>query len=180
MLLLVLIVSTITKKITSIFFILLGFIPLLFSLYVTIQKENIFKRMKEKMEKHTLQTIILSENDVIWMDDHEIWVNDQMFDIRTKKLENGLYTFTGMYDDEETKLVAKERNDGARQKNESSKLAQVFQCLLTMYCEQNNSIISFYQSYRFFSQQGDEIVSLFSPILTPPPRKDCQTGKSFY
>ncbi len=159
-----------SRKITSLIFILLGFTPLLFTLYLTIQKENIFKRMKEKMETHSLQTVVISEHEVIWMDDHEIWVNEQMFDIRAKKLENGIYTFTGMYDEEETKLVKQEREAGDKSNSGSKMLTKVFKFLHGFYCESSADKTISAASPPVFPLMLSELTEYIAAIPTPPPQ----------
>lgn len=79
--------------------------------------------MKQELKYQTLQTVIVSENEVVWMDKHEIWVNNSMFDIHTKKLESGIYTFTGLYDKDETMLVEMERNAAGKIKSKTDCLS---------------------------------------------------------
>ncbi|MBP7316102.1 MAG: hypothetical protein KA968_12865, partial [Chitinophagaceae bacterium] len=117
------------KKIAAIFFILLGLSPLLFTLFISIKKEQIHYKMKMEFEKGALQTVVLPENKVVWMDKHEIWVNNSMFDIATKKLENGIYTFTGLYDEDETSLVEKEKESSEKNNEQDKRLSQLLKTL---------------------------------------------------
>ena len=162
--------KTTPKKITSLFFILLGLVPLLFVLLTTIRKQDIRKEMKEKLEHLQLQTLVLPENEVTWMDEHEIWVNQSMFDIHSKKLENGIYTFTGLYDEKETLLVELERNAAGKNNEQNELLAQLFKSLPGFYDQNSETGCPELQfvNYSFFIPQNT--VRPFRKILTPPPQ----------
>jgi len=164
-------VKTATKRIVSFFFILLGFIPLLFVLLITIKKQDIRHRMKEKMGRDALHTIILPEHEVKWMDKHEIWVNDHMFDISIMKLENGVYTFTGLYDDEETELVNHQREAGSKQGQENKLLTGLFKSLHNIYYTEaaGNHFLDDQPENRA-SLRIPGTVSQFREIITPPPQ----------
>ena len=127
--------------------------------------------MKEKLETSLLQTITINEKDVVWMDDHEIWVNEHMFDIQTKKLENGIYTFTGLYDEEETNLVKKHKDTTEKNNEETQLLSSLFQLLQSAFIEDEaNSLITdlIITEYRPLILQ--HMSSPFINILTPPPQ----------
>lgn len=129
--------------------------------------------MKEKLEERQLQTVIIPENEVTWMDKHEIWVNNSMFDIQTKKLENGIYTFTGLYDEEETILVEQERNTAGKNNEQNKLLTQLFKSL-PVFCEQNNEPGCFFSLHDLYTPlilPGP--VNPFRKILTPPPQVGC-------
>lgn len=126
--------------------------------------------MQKKLETDKLQTIVIPEEKVIWMDKHEIWVNEHMFDIHSKKLENGIYTFTGLYDEDETELVKKERKATGDNTEQNKLLAQFFKNLPGFYNEINNSFFTphFKHSFNLFIIQ--QFISPYKEILTPPPR----------
>lgn len=161
------------KKIAAIFFILLGFTPLLFALFISLKKEQIHREIKKEFGKGNLQTVILSENEVIWMDKHEIWVNNSMFDIATKKLENGIYTFTGLYDDDETKLVKKEK-ESSEKNNEQNKLLSQILKTLPVFCTSSGELIHFKKPCSlFYSFVLEYYEEPFKKILIPPPQVYC-------
>lgn len=85
--------------------------PLSYALLVTLKEKAIQWMMREKLNSEELVTITLKAEEVIWMDRHEIRVNGYMFDIATQKLEDGRYTFTGLFDKEETDLVNKHQEN---------------------------------------------------------------------
>jgi len=107
---------------------------------------------------------------VIWMDKHEIWINEHMFDIHSKKLENGIYTFTGLYDEDETELVKKERKATGNSAEQNKLLAQFFKHLPAFYdtaiVDLNISISDRY--FNLFASQNS--ISQFREIITPPPQ----------
>jgi len=164
-------VKTNSTKSGSILFILLGCMPLLFILAFHVKQYDIRHRMKEKLENQLLQTIVIPEEDVIWVEGHEIWVNDRMFDIKSKKLENGIYTFMGLYDDEETALMKNTKDQRGKDNEENKLLTQFLKCIYTVFYSvraetrdpgcQHEYELSFYTAMP---------VTQFREILTPPPQ----------
>lgn len=93
-----------------------------------------------------------------------------MFDIHTKKLENGIYTFTGLYDDDETILVEKERNAAGKNNEQNKLLVKLFKCLPT-FCNQHSETQNFLFEHDCYSPLISPIpISQFREILTPPPQ----------
>ena len=127
--------------------------------------------MKEKLETSLLQTITINEKEVVWMDDHEIWVNEHMFDIQTKKLENGMYTFTGLYDEEETTLVKKDKDTTEKNNEENQLLLSLFELLETTFIENEaNSLLTDLTIIEYRPLILQHMSSPFINILTPPPQ----------
>jgi hypothetical protein len=126
--------------------------------------------MKEELKTSQLQTIIVPEEKVQWMDKHEIWINNKMFDIHTRVLENGNYTFTGLFDDEETELVEMERDNAGRESKQGKLLALVFKSLPGYFCVQAEIMLLQPQVILFNSFQSKSIVDPFREIILPPPR----------
>lgn len=165
--------SNLKQKISSLFFTGLGLVPLLFILILGIKKHDIRNRMKQKLESQSLQTLQLREDEVTWMDEQEIWVHNSMFDIHTKKLERGVYTFTGLYDREETRLVELERNAAGKKKEENKLLVQLFKSL-PGFCVQHNGITSLTVPVTRSSPYLSRLpVSQYREIPTPPPQARC-------
>ena len=160
------------KKITASLLLLAGMMPLLLPLAMDVKEKIIEHRMKEELKSNRgLQTVVIPEKDVVWMDKHEIWVNNQMFDISEKKLENGIYTFTGLYDEEETELVMQEKESSERNSHEGQELSRVFDTLLHLYCSTlNESILkpTLIISYSFLI--AGKLPFPFTSNLTPPPQ----------
>jgi hypothetical protein len=143
--------------------------PLLFSLFITVEKYRIRKSMKEAFETHDLQTLRVPQNQVKWMDDHEIWINEKMFDILGSKLEDGVYTFTGLYDHEETKLVKMEKQGSPVNEKQTALLAQAFKSLPAFVIEHNQLLqpipVTEYSCHKNFPAENG-----FHKVITPPPR----------
>jgi hypothetical protein len=163
-------VKTAIRKITSLFYLLLGILPLLFILIITVKKENIHHKMRGKLKNQLLQTITLPENAVVWMDKHEIWVNNTMFDIHSKKLENGIYTFTGLYDDDETELVMHQQGTTEKDKQQNKLLAQFFKSLPVFWIQYDLTFNPSLKSYCYMVLGSQNIVEPFQKIPTPPPQ----------
>ena len=157
-----------TKKITAILFILLGFSPLLFAIFITAKKEQIHDKMKKQFETESLQTVVQPENEVIWMDNDEIWVNNRLFDIKNKKLENGIYSFIGLFDEDETKLKEIERNTSGKNKEQNKLLAQLLSHL-PVFCNPQIELSDALNSCKFFNTfRPKSRKNPFKEILIPP------------
>lgn len=142
---------------------------MLFTIFFLIRKQDIRNRMKDELKTRSLETIVIPEKKVKWMDKHEIWVNNRMFDICTQKFENGIFTFTGLFDDEETELMIKEKE--TKEKNKDKLLAQFIQSIQNLFCnsaseEDQIKALSF-SSCLFISLK---IIPPFLEINTPPPQ----------
>jgi hypothetical protein len=164
-------VKAFIQKTSASVFLLLGLWPILLAFYFTVKEALIHYEMRQKLESHELQTVIVPEQEVIWMEDHEIWVNNSMFDIRTKKLENGVYTFTGMYDEDETAMVMKQRKTSRSLSTEERMVQQLLQCFRLLYTEPENEQaipVEFSGEAVSFIRIGHS--QFIPPILTPPPR----------
>lgn len=162
-----------TKKITAILFILLGFAPLLFTLIIATKKEQIHDKMKEQFEKQTLQTVVQSESEVIWMDNDEILVNNKLFDIKNKQLENGIFSFIGLFDEDETKLKEIEKNTSGKNKEQNKLLSQLLKSIPIFYTQPAElyhvlNPCNIFNSFVLKSSKNP-----FKEILIPPPQASC-------
>lgn len=129
--------------------------------------------MKEKLEKLSLHTIVIAEKDVTWVKTKkEIWYEGRMFDIKKTSLKGGQYTFTGLFDEEETALNHYLDNEiNKRNKSGNSLLAQLFQWLQSAINKDSSdslnppppiqTICSYLPQFTPFPVKN---------ILTPPPR----------
>lgn len=164
--------KTYIRKTAACLFLLLGLSPLFIAFSFTVREYVIRERMRKMLESHDLQTVVVPERDVIWMDDHEIWVNESMFDIRTKKLENGVYTFTGLYDADETELVKEQQHKQQHKQTPEEKiLAQTLQALNRLYTETGEDGMVSLAGKRQYDDDYQVKEPQFIPgIITPPPR----------
>lgn len=162
---------TVNQKIISLFYLLLWFTPLLIILLVSLRKEDIHRRMKDELKSKDLQTVVIAENSVHWMDEHEIWVDNSMFDIHTQQLENGIYTFTGLYDNDETELVLEQQANNENDPEQNELLTQLFQCLNNLFHSPPQEFnTDFKKSAVDFNQHSSNLLTLSQEIITPPPQ----------
>lgn len=127
--------------------------------------------MEEKLEHEVLETIKLNADDVVWMDKHEIWVNEKMFDIHSFTVEDNIYTFTGLYDEEETLLKSEQERAAKKSKEKFSVLSQLFQWLHNVFSETQqdyNLAADHIQSFAILNILHFD--SLIKKVPTPPPR----------
>lgn len=128
--------------------------------------------MKERMEEQWLLTVTVSENDINWVKPgKEIWLNNRMFDIKSSSNENGIYTFTGLYDDDETRLVKQLQINQQENSAGNKVLAQLFQLLMSPY--DNLSLqLTFYKKIKteFLLTATPRLSTQSISIITPPPQ----------
>jgi hypothetical protein len=164
---------TATKKITSLLFILLGFTPLLFVIFFSMEQQAIRHRMKERMEQQALHSITLANHEIQWVKPgKEIWVHGKMFDIKSTEQQNGMTTFHGLYDEEETALK-KNFTTGWKKKMAQQKhlLGQLFQSLHAIdFVPAPDLPMLFCKQHYTLSLSAPKLLSQFKTIPTPPPQ----------
>ncbi len=160
------------KKITGLTFILVTLLPFLLPFLLDVKQDLIRRMMRKKVESsRQLQTVIIPQAEVIWMDEHEIWVNERMFDISSMKLQDRVYTFTGLYDEDETNLVKQRNKLSEKERKENKVLSLLFLCFQHVICDDrlpDNSLpVADRQNHFIFSEE--EIETAY-PVLIPPPK----------
>lgn len=87
--------------------------------------------MLERVEKEQLTTIKIPEKEIEWYNPgHEIIIEGKMFDIKSIHLENGIYTISGLFDEDETELNNLEEDYASQEGNTKKTSHQIFQnCL---------------------------------------------------
>jgi len=166
-------VKFIFRKIITSLLLLAGIMPVAFSLFFLLKQQAIRHAMKEKLEKQLLHSIVVAEKDVLWVKYHkEIRVQGKMFDITSYSFDKGYYTFTGLFDEEETALHQCLENDINQKKKEGGNLiAQLYQCLQSACTEQGDETCLLHLK----SDNTGILILLHIPspfinILTPPPQ----------
>lgn len=129
--------------------------------------------MKERLEEEMLHTIILSTSAVQWVKyKKEIRVDGKMFDIKSFTIINENYIFTGLYDEEETKLNNYlEKHSNQKNDTENNVLSSLFKMLHSLYANEAREELTqgrFTRSYSPLILQHTS--SPFRNILTPPPQ----------
>jgi hypothetical protein len=163
---------TATKTTSNFILLLLAAMPLVYTLIIGVPQQAIRHKMKEQLETQTLHTITVAENDVQWITDgEEIWVNGRMFDIRSSHLQNGVYVFSGLYDNEETAFVDHLQKDQQNNPDNNKQLVQFFQLLQSIYSNPQEEIIFTENSPADkFILGSSPLASQYISIFTPPPQ----------
>lgn len=165
--------KTVTKKITSLLFILLGCTPLLFVLLFAFKQESIRHCMEERMKEQSLYTISLADNEIYWVKGKtEIWVDGRLFDIKSAEHRDGITTFHGLYDEEETTLYYTFNKTWEKNCSDQNQLlSQLFECLQDIYFTPSSvSLVLSYKQHHIAALSSPKLLSQFKTILTPPPQ----------
>lgn len=166
--------NSVINKISASIFIFAASIPFALVLIFHIQQQAVRYEMKEKLEEQVLQTITVSEKNVQWVKKNkEILFNGKMFDVKSFSIENGLFKFTGLYDDEETALNEQmENNFNKNNKSSSLLISNLFQWLQSAYPGDNNEMLVIENQTKLIPRLiNTMLTSPFKAILTPPPQK---------
>ena len=164
--------KTATKQTTAFILLLLAAMPLVYILFVRVQQQSIRKNMKERLETEVLQTLTIPENEIIWVKEgKEILVNGRMFDIKSTHLQNGVYVFTGLYDEKEADLLKHLKKNQQNGTSENKLLVQLFQYLQSCYYNQQSEIV-FCENMNFENlfTNTPSLHSGFITIFSPPPQ----------
>lgn len=162
---------TLPKRSVAFLFLLVVLAPLSYALTVVVKEQVIHWKMRNKLGRDQLLTISLKADEVVWMDKHEILVDGYMFDISTQKLENGVYTFTGLFDKEETELVKNHQGHHDRNKDNQTQLLQTVFSLITITGDDSFEETHFNNLERLYP--ATLTLQIQSPVLdqlTPPPQ----------
>lgn len=160
------------KHITTGFLLVLAAMPLVYILFARVHQQSIRHMMKERLESQILQTVVLPEEEILWVKDgKEILVNGRMFDIRSAYLQNGEYVFTGLYDDDETQLLKQLQNNQQKSNSEDQLLVHLFQFLQSFYHNQQPEF-AFCENIDFDKLFAitPSLHSGFLSIFSPPPQ----------
>ena len=157
-------------KIAAFFLLLMGAMPLLFTISFLIRQQIIRYEMKERLEKEYLHVITVPEDQLIWVKyNKEIIIGDKLFDVNSFSEKDGLYFLVGLYDEEETALndlLEKDTDD--KKENEIAQLFQWLQSPCTSLSFEPGIIITHSKICSFPILL--HISSPFINILTPPPQ----------
>ena len=158
------------RQIASFFLAAVWFTPLLFILVTTIEERLVHHRMMEKMELESVREIVVPSGQVTWLDDNEVWIAGHMFDVKSFRLQNGIYTFKGLFDEEETRLMLQLDESTGKNKEENKQLSQFFEWVPMPERNNENLVRFFRNNIRVFpSLQAAFFEQLLRAVLTPPP-----------
>jgi hypothetical protein len=162
-----------TKKNGVFLLLILAAIPLFYTLIFRFEQLVIRRKMKEKLESQLLHTITLTKKDVQWIEEgKEILITGEMFDIKSSVLSHGYYSFTGLYDKEETSLINQLENTQKQTSSSNNKfLFKLFQWLQFVY---NVSKHNGNFAYNDFNQEylliTPALSEQFIGVAIPPPK----------
>ena len=165
-----------TKKAVSICLLLTGIIPWLCVLGFYIQEQVIQHRMEERLEESMIyHTVAIPDNEIHWEEEgREIWVHGKLFDIKSSHSENGVTSFTGLYDYEETALKKQLKENLDRNDDKDSQLiSQLITSLQQLFFEENATTARLlFITRSAFSYTTERLPYPYCDISTPPPQ-DC-------
>jgi hypothetical protein len=163
---------TATKRASSCLLLLLAALPLAYTLLTGIPKMAIRHKMKERLETQLLRHITVAAKDIHWITDgKEISVNGRMFDISTSHFENGVYFFSGLFDEEETTLQKQIQKEQQDQTAGSKQLFQLFQLLHALYSSPQEELLAAENISGVHGIPDASPLALqFKSIPTPPPQ----------
>lgn len=130
--------------------------------------------MKERIEKESLQSIVLDNSEVRWIKEgKEILIEGKLFDIKSsRQQDNNTVIFWGLFDIEETELeksLYKKLDKNLAEQNQL--LAQLFHYLQNIYFNPATDVCVL--SGSTFSSgilSSPKLLTQFRVILTPPPQ----------
>ncbi len=146
-------------------------LPMLSPILHQMQKWEIREYMTHLLKERKLQTVSVAAEHVVWMDKHEIWVNEQMFDIVSATIKDGIYLFTGLYDEGETAIVKKQMSAGKEDAHHKKDISNMVKWLLTPCLLQDtgdaSQLVNVAAIYPGFTAS---LYVSFTRVSTPPPR----------
>jgi hypothetical protein len=165
--------KTATNKIAASLFTLLGFAPLLFIIITSAKQQEIRHSMNRQLESKMLHTITLSKKNVHWQrDGKELIINGRMFDVKNFQYAgDDKISFTGLYDEDETALINKIKENQQSETNTGGKLlAQLFQLLQSSFSDSPSDGFTPALTNNHFPGSEQRLATPFIIILAPPPQ----------
>ena len=161
-------------NIVSIIFSCLLILPLLLVIILQLWQFYLSQTAERRMETETIQTITVKADDVIWGEEgREVTIKGEYYDLVSWSLENGYYTFTGVYDREET-AVSNLLEKQNLSENIIIRMFLIGQCFAAIvYFLTNESFL--FRKKKQFGYFLNPYKYLFLRIISPPPRN----GHSF-
>lgn len=131
--------------------------------------------MKERLERELLVSVTLNSGDILWVKKgKEILMDGRLFDIKSLQFNGNSYTFTGLFDDEETTLVKKmkkQHENGNASTATNQAYIQLMQWLQSVFYDSQPLDTWLSQKQIFFCYSGSfSLPRLFKVVLTPPPQ----------
>jgi hypothetical protein len=116
-----------SKKILAFALLLIVAAPIFFFVGFLAKEKAIQHEMKEKLENSLLQTITVNKQDFRWVKkNREIIIEGRLFDVKHYRINKNEVTFTGLYDEAESRL----KKDIAALVNEEERIPGLLEQLL--------------------------------------------------
>lgn len=165
------------KKIVAAWLLLLIGVPLFFTLLFLVKQQLIQHHMLEKMEQGYVSTYCFSTGDLHWIKEgKELLIKGKLFDVKAYTIASDSTTLTGLFDEEE-ELLKTTFLQIVNSKNEQPTPLQLLLLKSFFSPAFTQSPDSTIESLQFIFFGGnilpvceETIVSMYYPIVTPPPR----------
>lgn len=165
-------VKFIPRQINSLFLLLLACTPLLYTVSLQLRQRIIQFQMQEKLEMESLISISIPKNKINWhKKNKELIHNNRLFDVKSVKADIGNIVFTGLYDDDETILTEKMKDNGKNNSLHQNMLVEFFHLLMGSYHSQKaESEKPIQLSFNFYVIKNVIPLSPYISFNTPPPK----------
>jgi hypothetical protein len=146
-------------------------LPLTFCVVNDIKQQQLKHEARERLEKISLKTIILSTHEFHWTEaGKEISIRGELFDIKSYSVKNSKFIFSGLFDKEETALDKLEHS-WRNHEEENKLLTELFQVLQSVF--HNSAAVQEpgkKPSNQYPYLNPDKLSFQPKKIITPPPQ----------
>jgi hypothetical protein len=157
-------------KITGFFMLLLMVLPTAVVLMLEIKKAVHKQEFKEKRKHDATIVISIPADSVIWIEDDEILIDGEMFDIKASELNNGIYVFKGYFDLAETDLVKMIRHASGESADAKDIWSSYFKWLPLISKEDDvEPTIQQFSDVSFIAIHS-QFANFPLTVITPPPQ----------
>jgi len=165
--------SRVKQIIVSLVLLVITSIPCLLFVYYQSAQWYIRHEMEEKLEKEQLQSIVIPVSDVEWYKENkEIIVGGKLFDVKSVVYRDGMASFTGLYDHQETNIKAQLENldsdDDENAKNQSAR--NLISILLFKEEDLKSDWLLIQLSRQYVDCRKNHLLSEDISTPTPPPK----------
>lgn len=161
------------KKNIALLFIILSSLPWAFVLFFYVNEMRIKHEMKEKIEAAMeMRQLTLHKNQFQWIKkNNEIIVSGKMFDVKNWQQQGNKFHFTGLYDEDETKLADEVNHHFPTDSRQNQLITRIF--FLLVYISSTEKI-PVWQADEFVKRHHiirlGQIREAYLPVITPPPQ----------
>lgn len=165
------------KKLVAGWMLLLVVLPLFFTLLFLVKQQLVQHHMFEKMEQGYVNSYRFSTGDLHWLKEgKELLIKGRLFDVKDYTITSDSITVTGLFDEEE-ELLKTTFLQIANNKNEQPTPLQLLllKSFFSPACNRSPEQTVLSRQFIFvgdniLSVDEDSAVSMYYPIVTPPPR----------